>query len=227
MPDQARPLHVMLDIETLGVDYNAPILEIGAVAFDPLGPDLPQTVNLGDTFFAMVDPGTCLPLGGEYDWNTIRWHFSQGETHRNRLVNGVRSHISTALMSLAQWIQTRKPHRVWAHGATFDPIILGYYYKKLRKELPWEFRSIRDTRTLFDEVRDITEEEWKQLTYKAIPHYSVDDAWAQARAVQRVKKALAAKYGEITTESVPGVPSLPPGSSGGTHQAGAHSPATP
>ncbi|ENC2998925.1 3'-5' exoribonuclease, partial [Escherichia coli] len=56
--------HLMIDLETMGKNPDAPIASIGAVFFDP------QTGEQGPEFSKIIDMGTC---GGTVDISTIEW----------------------------------------------------------------------------------------------------------------------------------------------------------
>ncbi|HHZ0858735.1 TPA: RecE family exodeoxyribonuclease, partial [Escherichia coli] len=56
--------HLMIDLETMGKNPDAPIASIGAVFFDP------QTGELGPEFSKIIDMDTC---GGTVDISTIEW----------------------------------------------------------------------------------------------------------------------------------------------------------
>lgn len=221
-------MDLMVDIETFGIGSRAVIHEIGAVIFDPYGEPLGATLDANKTFHTLVDPQSCLTLGMEMDWDTIKFWFQQGIPGQARLLAGPRAHIANALMGLSEYIDKHAPLHIWAHGATFDPVILHEYYKRTRKPSPFQdFRRIRDTRTLFDEVADMEPDLWARLSQKAIPHHPLHDAWAQARCVQFVKQQLLDQYkrshdGNTTgTRGLPGRDSSNSGGSGACGQVSA------
>lgn len=221
-------MDLMVDIETFGVGSKAVIHEIGAVIFDPYGEPLGDTIDATKTFHALVDPQSCLNLGMEVDWSTLKFWFAQGNLQHARLMAGPRTHIANVLMNFSEWIETHKPVHKWGHGATFDPIILHEYYKRLRKTSPFEdFRTIRDTRTLFDEIADITRAEWDTLCKREIYHHPLHDAWAQARCVQFVKQQLLETYKRSHNGHSSGTRGIPGRDSSDTSGGGAHGQVSP
>lgn len=216
-------MDLMVDIETFGIGSKAVIHELGAVIFEPYGDALSRTIDATKTFHALVDPQSCLSLGMEVDWSTLKFWFQQGAIGQARLIAGPRSHVANVLANFADWAEKHKPLHIWAHGATFDPIILHEYYKKLRKPSPFQdFRIIRDTRTLLDEISDMDPDTWKLLSHKEIPHHPIHDAWAQARCVQFVKQQLQDQYERSHNGNTPGTRGLPRGDSSDSGGSGAH-----
>jgi exodeoxyribonuclease VIII len=142
-------MHIMIDLETLGVDVaTAPIIQIGAAAFELHG-DGPVDV---EHFRIHVDPKSCLrqPFNREINPDTVAWW---AETDPELLVEIMRSRskdIATALAELALWFIRLDDgiEGVWSNGACFDIVMLEAYYKQAGIRAPWHFRSVRDVRTM-------------------------------------------------------------------------------
>lgn len=214
-------MDLMVDIETFSTRSRAVMHELGAVVFDPYGPALGDNPVPDQSFHILIDPQSCLELGMEVDWDTLCWWFKQSPLNLARVISGPRHHIARALLDFKDWIENKKPERFWGHGASFDPVILNEYYVRLRKESPFkDFRKIRDTRTLFDEVTDITLTDWENLTRKQISHHPLHDAWAQARTVQFVKQQIKMKGSDGNTTGARGIPRRDSSDASGS---GAHS----
>lgn len=186
MPDQAES-HIMLDLETWGTGARAVIVEIGAVVFEPLSELLPDEPNPVSCFYSLVSPQSGLHLGMEVDADTILWWLNQDEETRKRLTRAQEldswKAVHTVLDNFNVWLQAKSAKYIWAHGATFDPVVLTEYYRRLRKEPPFNFRNVRDTRTLFS-IASFNQAEWDSVMKRTKKHHPVYDAWAQARAVQ-------------------------------------------
>lgn len=181
MPEAVEK-HLMLDLETLGLHTRSVVLEIGAVAFDPYGPLLGEFDERG-TFYKPIDIDSCLKLGLEIDGKTLLWWMGLDEENRQRQVNASRITIGYAAEALRKYCEEHTVTSVWSHGSGFDCALMESIYHMLHKAVPWDFRKVKDTRTLFG-VTDLTEEKWKFLMRRPYKHHPVCDAWAQARAVQ-------------------------------------------
>mgnify|MGYP006408929027 CR=1 FL=1 len=71
-------MHIMIDLETMGTRPDAPIISIGAVAFDANGPL--------DSFYAGVNLGSSVNSGAKIDASTVLWWMQQSDEARAALV---------------------------------------------------------------------------------------------------------------------------------------------
>ena len=114
-------MHVMIDIETLSTRTDAVILQIGAVAFEPL---FGGKVSVGDAYSRYVD-FTNQPR--HVDADTLIWWLEQDHA-RDVLVRGLRSDdaldLAEVLQGFGEWYAGLQPSGVWSHGAAFDIPIL-------------------------------------------------------------------------------------------------------
>jgi len=176
MPNSlARPINVMIDLETMGHTTTAPITEIGAVRFDPDSDRI-----AGEHFHCAVSLENCIRLGMTPDASTICWWLAQGEDARRNFIATQLdpAPLVTALDSLAQFIPPDAI--VWANGASFDFAILGHAYRTVGLPLPWKFFNERCLRTLKALNKGIAVERY------GTAHSALYDAITQARLVQRI-----------------------------------------
>ena len=75
---------LMIDLETMGQRFDAPILSIGAVYFDL------STGNLGKTFISRVDPTDAMNYGKPHG-ETLKWWMGQGDAARKNAMTGTTS----------------------------------------------------------------------------------------------------------------------------------------
>lgn len=180
---------VMLDMETAGMAPGSVILTIGAVAFDPHGDALHTA---GDhTFYRRVDMGTCMAIGLTVDHETLSWWMGQSAEAREEAFTAMpRTSINEALLAFVKWFRegtpTKGDGRIWSHGAGFDVVLFEAALRAAHLgPPPWEFRNVRDTRTLF-EVGGLQ----GNRTVPRVPHHALHDAIAQAEDVQRAYRRL-------------------------------------
>lgn len=197
--------HLMVDLETFGTGTKAPIVQIGAVQFDPVAGEL------GAEFVVNVSLASNASLGRAIDPDTVLWWLGQErgdpcsveeaarrtaekDAARRSLMEGQRhsTHLSIALQSLMSWTHEVFPKApgafhaiegVWSHGAPFDlPILADAYRDALNIREPWHYRTPRDTRTLFwlagfnPSGKDI-------VPMEGVKHSALADAVWQARCV--------------------------------------------
>ncbi|WP_342364807.1 exonuclease [Escherichia coli] len=175
--------HLMIDLETMGKNPDAPIASIGAVFFDP------QTGEQGPEFSKIIDMGTC---GGTVDISTIEWWLVQSSEARTAiLVNQIP--LDDALLQLREFISEHSDEKfvqVWGNSATFDNVILRRSYERQGIPCPWRYTNDRDVRTMvalglvmdFD-ARNVT-------TFEGERHNALHDARYQAKYVSAIWQKL-------------------------------------
>ncbi|EOM7700655.1 3'-5' exoribonuclease [Escherichia coli] len=133
--------HLMIDLETMGKNPDAPIASIGAVFFDP------QTGEQGPEFSKIIDMGTC---GGTVDISTIEWWLQRSGEARAAILAD-RIPLDDALLQLREFIDENSGEffvQVWGNGANFDNVILRRSYERQEIPCPWRYTNDRDVRTI-------------------------------------------------------------------------------
>lgn len=175
-----RHPHLMIDIETMGTRFDAPVLAIGAVFFDP------NTGVLGAEFYRAIDIHDAF-AHGKVDGGTVKWWMQQGDAARMAAIKGTES-LADALAALSEfygWIGNGPT--VWANGPTFDISILEYAYAKTRLSVPWNYCRSRDCRTIKDLASHLNID---TAVSAGVAHNALDDAKSQARWVSRMWQGL-------------------------------------
>lgn len=129
--------HVMIDIETLGLEPGSSITEIGAVDFDADG--------IGGRFHMHIDVESCTEAGLDLgDAETLKWWFKQDDKLLDRLLHG--DPLEEVLLELATWLPDGA--YIWANSPSFDCAHLERAYGAINEEPPWSYHQRRDYRTL-------------------------------------------------------------------------------
>lgn len=173
-------MHIMIDLETMGQRFDAPVVSIGAVYFDP------ETGRLGDTFYAAIDITDAFRWGRP-DGSTVKWWMGQDALARVAATEGEEL-LKSALERFSQWYAKSSP--VWGNGATFDISILEYAYGRLGGKQPWQFWDVRDCRTIKDIGSHLKVDTKVQ---QGVAHNALDDAKSQARWVSEIWMKLKGK----------------------------------
>lgn len=167
--------HIMIDLETMGTRPDAPIIAIGAVAFDKDG--------VHDTFYLNVDLQSAVTTGAKIDPSTVMWWLQQSKEARAAFdTKGVE--LVTALDKLDAWfdMQVDGCDGVWGNGASFDNTILSESYKRLGFNPPWPFwkdRCYRTVKSMYPEV---------EMARGGTHHNALDDARSQALHLIEINK---------------------------------------
>lgn len=171
-------IHVMVDLETLGNNSQSVIIAIGAVEFDT------ETLELGRTFYQVVDPQSCVSAGMKMDTSTVMWWMKQ-DVKAKEAFNVKGNHIDVTLMDFSAWYP--KDACFWGNGATFDNVILSNAYELIGLPKPWGYSADRCYRTLKNLYPDIAIEDY------GVAHNALDDAIKQAKHTLKIVEAKGLK----------------------------------
>lgn len=146
------PMHLMVDLETLGTSPTAVIASIAAVWFHPEGVEEKECVV--DTFHAHVELESYKEFGPSFtmDAATLKFWFNQSsELQKETLVNDNAIPLRSALEQFTAFAQKHMCTwtKVWCQGTDFDLPILRNAFKAVAEEVPWNFWQAVDSRTLF------------------------------------------------------------------------------
>lgn len=199
--------HVVVDLETMGVSPNAPIISIGAVEFK-INEDF-SVVNFGRAFYRNVDLQSSLDQGMKIDASTIYWWLRQDGDAREALVAKADSEedkpvtLYTALTDFTTWFKAdgidSADKRIWSRGQDFDIAILRVGYARFGINHPWRYNMARDARTFYDMLGFKPEE---VLRPNESSHNALADATWEARAIA-LASALAARNHYAYRQDIP------------------------
>jgi DNA polymerase III epsilon subunit-like protein len=135
------PSGIMIDIETLGVNPGAVILQIGAVEF--YGPTIIRELNI------YIDVQDSLDQGFTVEAGTLKWWYEQQKDSRLAVLQG-QTKLVDALTRLNNFIENADTSRrlIWSNGPGFDTAILRAAYKKLGIDYNWKYYDELDMRTV-------------------------------------------------------------------------------
>ncbi|WP_230887434.1 3'-5' exonuclease, partial [Escherichia coli] len=155
--------HLMIDLETMGKNPDAPIISIGAIFFDP------QTGDMGPEFSKTIDLETA---GGVIDRDTIKWWL---------------------MLQLREFIDENSGEffvQVWGNGANFDNTILRRSYERQGIPCPWRYYNDRDVRTIVELGKAIDFDARTAIPFEGERHNALDDARYQAKYVSAIWQKL-------------------------------------
>ncbi|EOY1127909.1 3'-5' exoribonuclease [Escherichia coli] len=168
--------HLMIDLETMGKNPDAPIISIGAIFFDP------QTGDMGPEFSKTIDLDTA---GGVIDRDTIKWWLKQSREAQSALLTD-EIPLDDALLQLREFIDENSGEffvQVWGNGANFDNVILRRSYERQGIPCPWRYCNDRDVRTIVELGKTIDFDARTVIPFEGVRHNALDDARHQAKYV--------------------------------------------
>jgi hypothetical protein len=178
-------IQVMMDLETMGNQSKAAIISIGAVKFDPEGPEL-----LENSFYTRIDLESSVQCGLEMDTSTILWWMGQSQAARASILSEdpATVHLRQAMRDFADWYgMTRLP--IWGNGAASDNVWMKSAFRASGVECPWthkEDRCYRTVREMFPKV---------ETEFKGIKHHALHDAIYQARHLLNMMEEMPEGHG--------------------------------
>ncbi|ENL2714751.1 3'-5' exoribonuclease domain-containing protein [Escherichia coli] len=175
--------HLMIDLETMGKNPDAPIISIGAIFFDP------QTGDMGPEFSKTIDLETA---GGVIDRNTIKWWLKQSREAQSAIMTD-EIPLDDALLQLREFIDENSGEffvRVWGNGANFDNVILRRSYERQGIPCPWRWSNDRDVRTIVELGKAIDFDARTAIPFEGERHNALDDARYQAKYVSAIWQKL-------------------------------------
>ncbi|WP_250112095.1 3'-5' exonuclease, partial [Escherichia coli] len=175
--------HLMIDLETMGKNPDAPIISIGAIFFDP------QTGDMGPEFSKTIDLET---TGGIIDRDTIKWWLKQSREAQSALLTD-EIPLDDALLQLREFIDENSGEffvQVWGNGANFDNVILRRSYERQGIPCPWRYYNDRDVRTIVELGKAIDFDARTAIPFEGERHNALDDARYQAKYVSAIWQKL-------------------------------------
>ncbi|HAO0019873.1 TPA: exonuclease [Escherichia coli] len=175
--------HLMIDLETMGKNPDAPIISIGAIFFDP------QTGDMGPEFSKTIDLETA---GGVIDRDTIKWWLKQSREAQSAIMTD-EIPLDDALLQLREFIDENSGEffvQVWRNGANFDNTILRRSYERQGIPCPWRYYNDRDVRTIVELGKAIDFDARTAIPFEGERHNALDDARYQAKYVSVIWQKL-------------------------------------
>ncbi|MXF06731.1 exonuclease [Escherichia coli] len=178
--------HLMIDLETMGTNTNAPIVVIGAVFFAP------QTGEIGPVFYIVINLTDAMNTGAVPDGGTIEWWLTQSSEARSAILAD-RVKLKDGLLRFREFIDEHSDEKfvqVWGNGATFDNAILRTSYERLSIPCPWRYYNDRDMRTIIELGNTIGFDARTVIPFEGVRHNALDDARNQAKYVSAIWQKL-------------------------------------
>ncbi|EFF9436871.1 TPA: exonuclease [Escherichia coli] len=175
--------HLMIDLETMGTNPDAPINSIGGKFFDP------ETGEMGPEFSKTIDLDTA---GGVIDRDVIKWWLKQSREAQSAILTD-EIPLDDALLQLREFIDENSGEffvQVWGNGANFDNVILRRSYERQGIPCPWRYCNDRDVRTIVELGKTLNFDARTDIPFDGERHNALDDARYQAKYVSAIWQKL-------------------------------------
>lgn len=165
--------HVMLDLETLGLNQQAVIISIGMVLFNEN--------DILDTFYTEVDKDS-QPQRTQ-DPACIEWWHKQSDEAKAVLTSKNSVHPLVAIDRINDFLANNNVDittlKVWGNGSDFDNIILSDFFDDYHA-IGWHFKNNRCFRT----IKSLFEVD--KPDRMGVYHNALDDAIHQVQHLQKI-----------------------------------------
>ncbi|RKR64996.1 exodeoxyribonuclease VIII [Yokenella regensburgei] len=183
--------HLMVDVESLGNNPDAPIVSIGAVFFNP------SVGAYGPEFYKVISLESAMASGGITDASTIIWWLKQSSEARSAIVVDDAIPLDDALLQLNDFISENTTSgdlsvQVWGNGATFDNVLMRRSYKRSGITCPWKIVNDRDVRTIVELGNAVGIDPRYSIPFEGDMHNALADARHQAKYVSAIWQRLTA-----------------------------------
>jgi exodeoxyribonuclease VIII len=171
-------MHIMIDLETMGTRADAPIISIGAVAFDASGIDR--------EFYCTVSLHSAVRSGAVIDPSTVLWWLGQNKAAQDALTDTQDEAVGLkeALLDFMQFACAYRDNLkgVWGNGASFDNVLMHESGKRCNVPM-WEFWKDKCYRTVKGMYPDVA------MVRSGTHHNALDDARSQAEHLIAINTA--------------------------------------
>ena len=171
--------HMMIDLETFGVQHNCVVLSAGIVVFRDCAPF--DASNILHKEYHKLSVSAQVEEGRVIEAGTLRWWLDPTRIGKIPLDGEIL--LGNLLRLISGVWEEFGCKRVWSHGATFDLMILQNAAGK--RPLPWKYHDMRDTRTLYEVFK---------VTLPKNSHDALEDAVNQTVAVLKCWDILDCTY---------------------------------
>jgi exodeoxyribonuclease VIII len=189
----------------MGTRPGSAIVSIGAVLFD-FDMTALRVDKFAMEFHRRISLQSCLSIGLTVDGPTVEWWLRQSDAARQALLNQP-ADVNVVLLDFMSWIDlcqqyvshkvnvpgADRPLRIWANGASFDPVLLEEAYRRCGLTAPWSYRDTRDMRTLMDLAACDNREFAESIPRQGESHDALSDARWQALAMREAWARLRAQ----------------------------------
>lgn len=142
---------LMIDLETLGTNVDAPIISIGARFFDL------ETKTKGPHFYQVFDVADQIDSKTRFaNASTIKWWMSQQDAAKNVFKDNA-APTQLVLKAFAEWVleigkaskksKASKSVNAWGNGSSFDVTLMETLFNDYNVPCPWMYHNIMDLRT--------------------------------------------------------------------------------
>lgn len=169
--------HFMIDLETLGLRYDAAIISIGAIRFN-----IATGEELG-SFHNNITYESALKYG-KAETETVKWWSQQSKAAKAGLEDPVPRSAANVMNDFTTFLGTGCI--VWGNPSVFDISKLEYWYQGNH---PWNYYHVRDMYSYY-ELGELLGINAKNIPFEGTKHNALDDARHQVKFVSKIYQVI-------------------------------------
>lgn len=170
-----HPVHVSVDLETVGLQPNAAIVSVGLAAFTLIG-------GVVKTFYGILNVPQQRDRGRVVDAKTVEWWQRQSPEAReafNMAMTDPARDNDFELQRITDWFRSIPSlDGVWGFGADFDNAALQSLFRDYGLCVPWPYKLNRCGRTITSVLP------MRRPPNVGTQHNALDDAIYQANTIR-------------------------------------------
>lgn len=174
--------HLMVDIETLGIQPDAAFFNIGVVPFDI------ETGESGEGYASYIDLNTIDNTKFSYSPGTIKFWFNELDKNKHYLENGGIT-MQSVLIGVNEFIRKTFdiiPFKIWSKSPSFDLTILKHALNVYSLPILWEYFDELDVRTM----EFLNKAAYLEAYNNFKQHDGLQDCYAQIKGISAVYRSL-------------------------------------
>lgn len=168
-------MHLMIDLETLSLQPNCVVTQIGYVLFDEM--------SINGSYLLRPNAEEQIRRGRHVSFDTFSWWLKQDQAARESMAKLGKDLMEDCLKTFINDVEMEcgwdNVKQVWSNGLLFDINIMQDLFYNYGIDIPWHYRAPRDVKTLCYQIPGF------EMTKPTIAHDANADAFAQAVSVQR------------------------------------------
>lgn len=178
--------HVMIDVETLGIGLNAPIISIAAVLFNLHTGEYLTTFAHKETFYKKISLEENEKYNSYIEPETLRWWLRTDSELLYKTIHRTKNNYTNFEETLKELKSFCLNKFIWARSPSFDITHLKRISNKVGIDLNFSYKKEMDVRTLFNLYPNIV----REIKHDGEKHDALSDCIFQIKGVCEIYKKL-------------------------------------
>ena len=187
-------LDIMVDLETLGTDPDAVVIQLSGVVYDR------KTGKTMEEFDEFISPKSALDAKLTISASAMKWWFQQdqrvfkkiilGAVSKGKDITEVLNHFNNFLEDVKTKYKTNSIH-LWGNGTMSDNVWIDNCYRNTNVKNPFKYFEHKDVRTLVQLGEDILGRDCRDdIKFEGLEHDALADCYHQIKFCVKIYKEI-------------------------------------